>query len=76
MQCKKSASLLEDPYLKDMWIWLAEADERATTLGMHTLYYDLNYIGVLGIWTGDLGEQYFLSHVGYMLIIFRRGPGI
>ncbi|KAI0180939.1 hypothetical protein GGR52DRAFT_583383 [Hypoxylon sp. FL1284] len=45
----------DDPWLGEMWDWVAGAEEAASDMGMVAQGIDLSYMGVCNIWTGDLG---------------------
>ncbi|KAI2626595.1 hypothetical protein GGR54DRAFT_477664 [Hypoxylon sp. NC1633] len=45
----------DDPWLRELWDWVAGADEAASDMGMVVQGIDLSYIGVCSIWSGDLG---------------------
>ncbi|KAI0841781.1 hypothetical protein F5Y06DRAFT_260410 [Hypoxylon sp. FL0890] len=45
----------DDPWLKELWDWVAGADEAASDMGMVAQGIDLSYVGVCNIWNGDLG---------------------
>ncbi|KAI1374582.1 hypothetical protein F4677DRAFT_425514 [Hypoxylon crocopeplum] len=45
----------DDPWLRDLWDWIAGADEAASDMGMVAQGIDLSYTGVCNIWMGDLG---------------------
>jgi hypothetical protein len=45
----------EDPWLRDVWGWVAGAEEAASDGGMMSHPLDLSYMGVYSIWTNNLG---------------------
>ncbi|KAI1413737.1 hypothetical protein F5Y13DRAFT_28313 [Hypoxylon sp. FL1857] len=45
----------DDPWLKELWDWVAGADEAASDMGMVAQGIDLSYVGVCNVWNGDLG---------------------
>ncbi|ORY70125.1 WD repeat domain-containing protein [Pseudomassariella vexata] len=47
----------DDPWLRDMWDWIAGAAQDAADEGMVALGLDLSYMGVHAIWANDLGRQ-------------------
>lgn len=49
--------VVEDPWLKGVWEWVAGAEELAKHDGMVSAPIDLSYMGVYTIWTNDLGEK-------------------
>jgi WD repeat-containing protein mio len=57
MDAKTTKAFADDPDLEDMWTWLKGAEEAAENGGMVYGYFDLSYLGVYGIWTGDLGAD-------------------
>jgi len=46
----------DDPWLRDLWDWVAGADEAAYDGGMIYQGMDLSFIGVSSIWFRDLGR--------------------
>ncbi|KAI6091898.1 hypothetical protein F4821DRAFT_225825 [Hypoxylon rubiginosum] len=47
--------IADDPWLGELWDWVAGAEEAAADMGMVAQGVDLSYTGVCNIWTGDLG---------------------
>ncbi|KAJ2984738.1 hypothetical protein NUW58_g5902 [Xylaria curta] len=47
----------DDPWLKDLWLWVARASSAAYDDGMTAQGIDYSFLGVLPIWTRDLGRQ-------------------
>ncbi|KAI5855588.1 hypothetical protein GGS23DRAFT_608123 [Durotheca rogersii] len=47
--------IADDPWLREMWEWIAEAEVATSDAGMIAHGIDLSYVGVRNIWTGDLG---------------------
>ncbi|KAI4863032.1 hypothetical protein F4820DRAFT_390443 [Hypoxylon rubiginosum] len=45
----------DDPWLGELWDWVAGAEEAASDMGMVAQGIDLSYLGVYNIWIGDLG---------------------
>ncbi|KAI1144502.1 hypothetical protein F5Y05DRAFT_29170 [Hypoxylon sp. FL0543] len=45
----------DDPWLKELWDWIAGADQAASDMGMVAQGIDLSYVGVCNVWNGDLG---------------------
>ncbi|KAL1898306.1 hypothetical protein Cpir12675_002014 [Ceratocystis pirilliformis] len=53
---KRNAEVVtDDPWLRNLWEWIADAEVAAgdTDMGVHPL--DLSYLGVYSIWKNDLG---------------------
>ncbi|KAI1384608.1 uncharacterized protein F4822DRAFT_415705 [Hypoxylon trugodes] len=48
----------DDPWLKELWDWVAGADGATNDMGMVAQGIDLGYLGVCNVWTGDLGHDY------------------
>lgn len=46
----------DDPWLRDLWDWVAGADEAAYDGGMIYQGMDLSFVGVSSIWFRDLGR--------------------
>ncbi|KAI3343500.1 hypothetical protein F4824DRAFT_10603 [Ustulina deusta] len=47
----------DDPWLKDLWLWVARASNAAYDDAMVTQGIDYSFLGVVPIWTKDLGRQ-------------------
>ncbi|KAI1429230.1 hypothetical protein F5Y12DRAFT_782001 [Xylaria sp. FL1777] len=47
----------DDPWLKDLWLWVARASSAAYDDAMVTQGIDYSFLGVVPIWTRDLGRQ-------------------
>ncbi|KAI0481605.1 hypothetical protein F4859DRAFT_426311 [Xylaria cf. heliscus] len=47
----------DDPWLKDLWLWVARASSAAYDDGMVAQGIDYSFLGVIPIWTKDLGHQ-------------------
>ncbi|KAF2972185.1 hypothetical protein GQX73_g1452 [Xylaria multiplex] len=47
----------DDPWLKDLWLWVARASNAAHDDGMVAQGVDYSFLGVVPIWTKDLGHQ-------------------
>ncbi|KAI0128836.1 WD repeat domain-containing protein [Xylariales sp. AK1849] len=47
----------DDPWLRDLWDWVAGAEQDASEGGMKALGLDISYMGARNIWTNDLGEE-------------------
>ncbi|KAI0200429.1 hypothetical protein F4808DRAFT_159665 [Astrocystis sublimbata] len=47
----------DDPWLKDLWIWVARASSAAYEDGMVGQGVDFSYLGVIPIWNKDLGHH-------------------
>lgn len=47
----------DDPWLQDVWAWVAGAEEAAADEAMKSYPLDLSYMGVYGIWMNDLGSK-------------------
>ncbi|KAI0480858.1 WD repeat domain-containing protein [Xylariaceae sp. FL0804] len=45
----------DDPWLKDLWDWVAGATKASSNNGMVAQRIDFGYLGVVSIWTNDLG---------------------
>ena len=58
---KNSRIVADDPWLRDIWAWVAGADEMATDGGMVSRPLDVGYMGIYTIWTNNLGEYLFVS---------------
>ncbi|KAI2782846.1 hypothetical protein F4815DRAFT_491880 [Daldinia loculata] len=48
----------DDPWLRELWDWVAGADDAASDMGMISQGIDLSYMGVANIWTRDLGSNF------------------
>ncbi|KAE8451231.1 hypothetical protein EG329_004395 [Mollisiaceae sp. DMI_Dod_QoI] len=56
--CKINRAIVTgDPWLQDVWEWIARAEEAAKDDGMVTMPLDLSYMGVYTLWTNVLGEK-------------------
>ncbi|KAI0419944.1 hypothetical protein F5X98DRAFT_383613 [Xylaria grammica] len=51
----------DDPWLKDLWLWVARASSAAYDDAMVAQGVDYSFLGVVPIWTKDLGRS---SHQG------------
>lgn len=49
----------DDVWLRDVWAWVAGAEDAASDGGMMSHPLDIGYLGVYTIWTNDLGEHHF-----------------
>ncbi|KAI1437742.1 WD repeat domain-containing protein [Xylaria sp. CBS 124048] len=47
----------DDPWLKDMWLWVDRASAAAYDDGMMAEGIDYSFLGVIPMWTKDLGRQ-------------------
>ncbi|RYC61195.1 hypothetical protein CHU98_g5007 [Xylaria longipes] len=47
----------DDPWLKNLWLWVARASSAAYDDGMVAQGIDYSFLGVIPIWTKDLGHQ-------------------
>ncbi|KAI0871195.1 hypothetical protein GGS24DRAFT_510051 [Hypoxylon argillaceum] len=47
----------DDPWLKDMWLWVTRASNAAYDDGMLVEGVDYSFLGVIPIWTKDLGRR-------------------
>ncbi|RWA12157.1 hypothetical protein EKO27_g2955 [Xylaria grammica] len=47
----------DDPWLKDLWLWVARASSAAYDDAMVAQGVDYSFLGVVPIWTKDLGHQ-------------------
>ncbi|KAH9898885.1 WD repeat domain-containing protein [Xylariomycetidae sp. FL2044] len=47
----------DDPWLRDLWDWIAGADQAALDGGMISQGVDLSFLGVYTLWSDDLGPQ-------------------
>ncbi|KAI0527792.1 hypothetical protein F5B22DRAFT_4429 [Xylaria bambusicola] len=47
----------DDPWLKDLWLWVARASNAAYDDAMVSQGVDYSFLGVIPIWTKDLGRQ-------------------
>ncbi|KAI1338035.1 WD repeat domain-containing protein [Xylariaceae sp. FL0016] len=47
----------DDPWLRDMWDWVAGATEASAEEGMAAQGIDFSYLGVLTMWANDLGRK-------------------
>ncbi|KAK4457943.1 SEH-associated protein 4 [Cladorrhinum samala] len=47
----------DDPWLQDVWAWVAGAEEAAADGGMMSHPLDVGYLGVYTIWTNSLGSR-------------------
>ncbi|KAI0857239.1 hypothetical protein F4860DRAFT_367137 [Xylaria cubensis] len=47
----------DDPWLKDLWLWVARASSAAQDDGMVAEGIDYSFLGVIPIWTKNLGNQ-------------------
>ncbi|RYP36828.1 hypothetical protein DL767_003218 [Monosporascus sp. MG133] len=47
----------DDPWLQDLWDWIAGAEEAAADGGMLSSGVDFGYLGVYSIWFDDLGAR-------------------
>ncbi|KAF5521711.1 putative WD repeat-containing protein [Colletotrichum aenigma] len=51
------AVVSDDPWLRYMWDWIADAEDAAQDGGMKLSPLDLSYMGVCTIWCNDLGQK-------------------
>ncbi|CZS93530.1 uncharacterized protein RCO7_10584 [Rhynchosporium graminicola] len=49
--------VVDDPWLQDVWEWIAGAEEATQDDGMVSMPLDLSYMGVYTIWMNLLGEN-------------------
>ncbi|KAL1836008.1 hypothetical protein VTJ49DRAFT_5700 [Mycothermus thermophilus] len=54
---KNQKIVADDPWLRDVWVWVAGAEAAAVNGGMMSHPLDLGYMGVYTIWTNDLGSK-------------------
>ncbi|KAL2022316.1 hypothetical protein VTK56DRAFT_5714 [Thermocarpiscus australiensis] len=54
---KNQQIVADDPWLQDVWTWVAGAEAAATDGGMMSHPLDLGYMGVHTIWTNKLGSR-------------------
>ncbi|KAK4146981.1 uncharacterized protein C8A04DRAFT_34535 [Dichotomopilus funicola] len=54
---KNQKIVADDPWLTDVWVWVAGAEEAATEGGMMSYPLDIGYMGVHNIWTNNLGTK-------------------
>ncbi|KAI8957127.1 hypothetical protein F5Y11DRAFT_340799 [Daldinia sp. FL1419] len=47
----------DDPWLRELWNWVAGADDATADVGMISQGVDLSYLGVANIWNRDLGSN-------------------
>ncbi|KAI1752375.1 hypothetical protein F4782DRAFT_501609 [Xylaria castorea] len=47
----------DDPWVKDLWLWVARASSAAYDDGMVAQGIDYSFLGVIPIWTKNLGHQ-------------------
>ncbi|CAK7223426.1 hypothetical protein SEUCBS140593_005231 [Sporothrix eucalyptigena] len=47
----------DDPWLRDVWGWVGDAEAAATSGDMTAHFLNLSYMGVAGIWFEDLGAS-------------------
>ncbi|KAI0448725.1 hypothetical protein F5B21DRAFT_496654 [Xylaria acuta] len=47
----------DDPWLKNLWLWVTRASSAAYDDGMVAQGIDYSFLGVIPIWTKDLGHQ-------------------
>ncbi|KAH8879414.1 hypothetical protein GQ53DRAFT_834188 [Thozetella sp. PMI_491] len=47
----------DDPWLRDVWAWVAGAEEAAMEGGVMSHPLDLSYMGVYTVWTNNLGSK-------------------
>ncbi|ERS97200.1 hypothetical protein HMPREF1624_06531 [Sporothrix schenckii ATCC 58251] len=56
--CARNQEIVaDDPWLRDVWGWLGDAEAAADGGDMTAHYLDLSYMGVAGIWFEDLGTN-------------------
>jgi hypothetical protein len=58
----------DDPWLKYVWDWVADAEAAADDSGMVISNVDLSYLGVHSIWKNDLGRYSVSARDAAMLI--------
>ncbi|SPQ22360.1 5105ba13-88cc-4f89-ab2e-de0fe568026f [Thermothielavioides terrestris] len=54
---KNQRIVADDPWLRDVWAWVAGAEAAAAHGGMMSHPLDIGYMGVYTIWTNDLGTK-------------------
>ncbi|KAK4123697.1 hypothetical protein N657DRAFT_656062 [Parathielavia appendiculata] len=54
---KNQNIVADDPWLQDVWVWVAGAEAAATDGGMMSHPLDIGYMGVHTVWTNDLGSK-------------------
>ncbi|KAK4237408.1 SEH-associated protein 4 [Achaetomium macrosporum] len=54
---KNQEIVADDPWLRDVWLWVAGAEAAAADGGMMSHPLDLGYMGVHTIWTNNLGSK-------------------
>ncbi|KAL2271722.1 hypothetical protein VTJ83DRAFT_1093 [Remersonia thermophila] len=54
---KNQKIVADDPWLRDVWAWVAGAEAAAFNGGMVSHPLDLGYMGVYSIWANDLGSK-------------------
>ncbi|KAL2256342.1 hypothetical protein VTK26DRAFT_1818 [Humicola hyalothermophila] len=54
---KNQEIVADDPWLKDVWAWVAGAEAAASEGGMMAHPLDLCYLGIQTIWANDLGSK-------------------
>ncbi|KAK0630730.1 hypothetical protein B0T17DRAFT_488258 [Bombardia bombarda] len=54
---KNQQVVADDPWLRDIWAWVAGAEEAASDGGMMSHPLDVGYMGVYTIWTNNLGDK-------------------
>lgn len=54
---KNQEIVADDSWLRDVWAWVAGAEEAASDSGMISHPIDIGYLGVSTIWTNDLGAK-------------------
>ncbi|KAK4157228.1 SEH-associated protein 4 [Chaetomidium leptoderma] len=54
---KNQKIVADDPWLHDVWVWVAGAEGAAADGGMMSHPLDIGYMGVHTVWTNDLGSK-------------------
>ncbi|KAK5664035.1 hypothetical protein OQA88_249 [Cercophora sp. LCS_1] len=54
---KNQKIMADDSWLRDVWAWVAGAQDAASDGGMISQPLDIGYLGVYTIWTNDLGSK-------------------
>ncbi|KAK3944651.1 SEH-associated protein 4 [Diplogelasinospora grovesii] len=54
---KNQQIVADDPWLRDIWGWVAGAEEAASDGGMMSHPLDVGYLGVYTIWSNNLGSK-------------------
>ncbi|KAL2201364.1 hypothetical protein P885DRAFT_65623 [Corynascus similis CBS 632.67] len=54
---KNQKIVADDPWLADVWVWVAGAEAAAADGGMTSHPLDISYMGVYNVWMNDLGSK-------------------